>query len=227
MTRLDKFLVENNLIPTRSRAKRAILYGLIKVNGKIIQKPAYSIKSNDKIEIINELASRSAGYWKLHGIIQKLKIKVFNFTDTVLDLGSSAGGFLEFAAERCKHVIGIEISTEFESELRRIEQKYSNISLFIADVFTLDLNKISDIEPVDVILNDLTLEPTDSAKVLSKFLRLLKPHGYVIMAVKQGSYSLEACEDLIQNIGKTMELKILQIINLDPDKKELHFLAQK
>jgi len=159
MTRLDIFLVENKLISTRSRAKRAIIFGLIKVNGKIIQKPSYSIKSTDHIEILSEIASKSAGYWKLYALTRKFNTTIFNTTDRVLDLGSSAGSFLEYAAEHCKEVFGIEVSSEFAPKLHQLEQQHLNISVLVADVFTLNLEELSKIKEVDILLNDLTLEP--------------------------------------------------------------------
>ena len=227
MTRLDIFLVENKLISTRSRAKRAIIYGLIKVNGKIIQKPAYSIKSTDHIEILSEIASKSAGYWKLYALTRKFNTKIFNTTDRVLDLGSSAGGFLEYAAEHCKEVFGIEVSSEFAPKLDQLKHEYPNISILIADVFTLNLKQISEMKQVDLLLNDLTLEPPESVKILLKFLPLLKSNGYIIMAVKQGNNSLDYCKKIIQKTAMASNLELLQVIDLDPDKKELHFLAKK
>ena len=117
MGRLDILLVEKGLIPTRSRAKRAISYGLVKVNGKIILKPAYSTKPSDQIEILDEIATKPMGYWKLHAITDVFNMKIFTPDDIVLDLGSSAGGFLEFAAKQCKKVFGIEVSEKFVSKM--------------------------------------------------------------------------------------------------------------
>jgi len=47
------------------------------------------------------------------------------------------------------------------------------------------------------------------------------------MAVKQGNNSLDYCKKIIQKTAMSSNLKILQVIDLDPDKKELHFLAKK
>lgn len=227
MGRLDIFLVESGLIPTRSRAKRAIVFGLIKVNGKIIHKPAYSVKKNDNIEILNEIATKPVGYWKLHAINNLINLKIFTSNDIVLDLGSSAGGFLEFAAKYCKKVFGVEISDNFEPILNQLKKQYSNISVLIADIYTLEPKKIPMIEQIDIILNDLTLEPAESMKIFLRFLPLLKKRGYIIMSIKQGKYSLNKCKIFIENAFNKVNLSILRILDIDPDKKELHVIAQK
>ena len=224
MPRLDTVLVETGLIPTRSRAKRAILCGLIKVDGQIIQKPSHSTKSYSKIEVINEIALKSVGYWKLHAISNLSTVNLFNPTDVVLDLGSSAGGFLEFAAERCKKVYGIEISEEFAPILLGLKQKYPTIELYIADVFSFDPQTL---DQLDLILNDLTLDPTASIKILAKYLPALKVRGYIIMAVKQGKSSQENCKKFIQDQLKNLNLKLEKFLDIDPDKKEFHLIAIK
>jgi 23S rRNA (cytidine1920-2'-O)/16S rRNA (cytidine1409-2'-O)-methyltransferase len=224
MPRLDISLVETGLIPTRSRAKRAILCGLISVDGKIIQKPSHSIKLNSKIEILNEIALKPVGYWKLHAITNLSNVNLFNPTDVVLDLGSSAGGFLEFAAERCKKVYGIEISEEFAPILFDLKQKYPNIDLHIADVFSFDPQTL---DQLDLILNDLTLDPAASIKILARFLSALKVGGYIIMSVKQGKSSQENCKKFIQDKLGTLNLELKKFLDIDPDKKEFHLIAIK
>ncbi|NVM29052.1 MAG: methyltransferase domain-containing protein [Candidatus Helarchaeota archaeon] len=227
MGRLDIFLVENNLIPTRSRAKRAILYGLVKVNGKFIRKPASSVKKSDKVEILDELATKSVGYWKLQAILNSIDLELFKSTDRVLDLGSSAGGFLEFVAKRCQKVYGVEISDEFAPQLYYLKQKYPNISVQITDAFKLDPRNLPDFGQIDTLLIDLTLDPSDSIKILEKFLLSLKPQGYIIMAIKIGDRSPNEYKKNVKASFKTLNLKILRILDIDPEKKELHVIAQK
>jgi 23S rRNA (cytidine1920-2'-O)/16S rRNA (cytidine1409-2'-O)-methyltransferase len=224
MPRLDTALVETGLIPTRSRAKRAILCGLIKVDGIIIQKPSHSVKINSKIEVLDEIALKPVGYWKLHAIANLINLKLFNPSDVVLDLGSSAGGFLEFAAERCKKVYSIEVSEEFAPILSELKQKHPNIELFIEDALTFNPQLL---DQLDLILNDLTLDPAFSIKVLAKYLPALRIGGYIIMSVKQGKSSPENCKKLIQDRLRTLNLKLEKFLDIDPDKKEFHLLAVK
>ncbi len=227
MGRLDLYLVDKKLIPTRSRAKRAIICGLIKVNGEIEKKPSHKVKEGDVIEILSEIATKPVGYWKLHAIYNLLGFELINSKDIVLDLGSSAGGFLEFAAQRCQKVYGIEISDQFAHILYQLKQKYPNISVLLADVYEFDPQQNPIIEQIDLILNDLTLEPVESLKILFKFLPLLKKRGYLIISIKLGTHSSKECLKYIEKKFARADLSISKVMNIDPDKKEIHILAQK
>ena len=167
------------------------------------------------------------GYWKLYFICTQLNLQIFSASDVVLDLGSSAGGFLEYAAERCHKVYGIEVSDQFAPTLYHLKQRYPNISVLIADVFLLDPLTHPPLEEIDLILNDLTLEPLESLKILLKFLPSLKKRGYLIMSIKQGAYPTKKCKLFIENALTKENLHIIRILNIDPDKKELHVIAQK
>ena len=49
--RLDKYLVQNGLITSRSQAENYIRLGDVMVNNKVIQKPGAMVSSDDKVEI--------------------------------------------------------------------------------------------------------------------------------------------------------------------------------
>ncbi|AEA47412.1 S4 domain-containing protein [Archaeoglobus veneficus] len=177
--RLDQFLVSKGFFTTRQKAKEAIKRGFVFVNGVRVTKPSARVSGDAEIEVRCE--ERPRGYWKLAEIDARWKI--IDKNDIVLDLGSSAGGFLLYASERAKKVYGIEFSREFEEELRKIESDRKNVRVFIGDAFTFDTSML---EPLDVILDDLTLEPSASLKALSRFLPLLKDGGRVLFVMKEG-----------------------------------------
>src|SRR3990170_6389957 len=132
--RLDSYLVEIGNFSSRSRAKRAIIEGFVKVNGKVIIRPSYDIEYSDNVAITEGL-DKPAGYWKLKEIHEKTGL--FKAGDSVLDIGSSAGGFLLFASEIASHVHGVEFSREFRTELGMIAHKCPNITVELGDVFTM------------------------------------------------------------------------------------------
>jgi len=99
--------------------------------------------------------------------------------------------------------------------------------VLIADAFLLDPLHHPELHQIDVLLNDLTLDPVDSVQVLRKFLPFLKEHGYLIMAIKQGRYPLQKCKNYIKSVFLTLHLHILQMLTLDPDKQEVHVVAHK
>ncbi|MHA1263851.1 MAG: S4 domain-containing protein [Candidatus Helarchaeota archaeon] len=224
MVRLDLFLTEKGLIITRSRAKRAILAGFVRVNGKIIRKPAYSINPTDHVELLSDLATKPAGYLKLHTITHKLQFPLFFPSANVLDLGSSAGGFLEYAAERCHHVIGVEFAPKFLPYLHDLAQQYPNITIIHADAFTLDLSLLPESQ-FDLILNDLTLSPPDTCQVLEKYLPLLHPHGYLLTGLKYGSHPPSHCFQYFLRFCTTHHLQLKRCLELDKKKKEFYVVA--
>ncbi len=210
--RLDRFLVTKGFFSTRQKAKEAIKRGLVCVNGKIATKPSLDVKPDADITVKGEEKPR--GYWKLAKIDSEWQL--IRDGDVVLDLGSSAGGFLLYASERALRVYGIEYSKEFEDDLREIEKDRSNVKVFIDDAFTFDISKL---EPLDVILDDLTLDAESSFKALLRFLPLLKDGGRVLFVLKTG------VEDKEPDFSKA-GLKIVRQMDSD-ERKERYYLLMK
>ncbi len=204
--RLDLFLIAKGYFSTRQRAKEAIKRGFVYVNGVKITKPSASVRGDEDIVVTSEEKPR--GYWKLAEIDRRWKL--INRDSVVLDIGSSAGGFLLYASEKAKRVYGIEFSREFEDELRHMESKRDNVRVFISNAFTFDLSRL---EPLDVILHDLTLEPVDSLKALQRFLPILKDDGRILFVMKGTGHV---------DFG---ELEVLDSFKLR--KRETYFLLKK
>jgi len=109
--RLDQELVERGLLPTRSQAESYIKLGSVTVNGKQITKPGFSVSSEDKIKLTVQEQYVSRAGLKLASVAQALKL---DFTDkVVLDVGSSTGGFTDYALRHgAKKVIAVDVGTE-------------------------------------------------------------------------------------------------------------------
>ncbi|NOY10984.1 MAG: methyltransferase domain-containing protein [Archaeoglobi archaeon] len=174
--RLDVWLHANGYFESRSRAKLAVKKGLVLVNGRRV-KPSYEVRGDERIEVLAD--DRPAGYYKLLELDEEWRI--FSGDETVLDLGSSAGGFLLYASEKAGFVIGIEYSREFEDQLERIAREKENVRVIFGDAFTLDTSAIP---ALDLILCDLTLEPAHSMEALKRFLPRLKLGGRVVFVSK-------------------------------------------
>lgn len=224
--RLDVYLAKKKNGLTRTKAQRAIKMGFILVNDKPATKPAYIVKDNDKITIVNRsLAKKPSGYFKLQELQDKYKIIKEN--DIVLDLGSSAGGYLLVAANVAKKVYGVEFSSKFEPTLRRIEKENSNVKIIIGDVFKMWPSEMTSGESVDLILNDLTLDWESSIKAMDNALKLLKVNGRVLMTVKQASRLSKNVLSLIDEKLEPLELKIKEKIKLDNSKDEFYIIIEK
>jgi 23S rRNA (cytidine1920-2'-O)/16S rRNA (cytidine1409-2'-O)-methyltransferase len=175
--RIDKLLVKRKFFSTRQKAKEAIKMGFVCVGGKVVTKPSMEVELD--AEIVVNAEEKPKGYWKLAKLDSAWKL--IKEKDIVLDVGSSAGGFLLYASDKAAKVYGIEFSKEFEKDLKEIEGERDNVIVFIEDAFTFDISKL---EPIDVILNDLTLDASSSFKALVRFLPLLKEDGRVLFVLK-------------------------------------------
>ncbi len=211
--RLDKLLVLKGYFSSRSKAKEFIKRGLVRVNGRTITKPSAEVNLSAEIEVLAE--ERPRGYWKLKKLDESWNI--IKEGNVVLDLGSSAGGFLLYVSEKVGErgkVYGIEFSREFEGVLRRIERERKNVKVFIEDAFKFDISKL---EPLDVILSDLTLDPVSAFKATFRFVPLLKPKGLILFVMKTG---LEFEEP---DFG---ELEIVGVRDSE-DRQERYYLLRK
>ncbi len=216
--RLDACLVAMGHFKSRGRSKLAILEGNVKINGLEVTKISRDVSTDDIIEVAVGL-DHPKGYFKLK-LIQD-ESGILNPGDLVLDLGSSAGGFLLYASEIAGRVKGIEFSRNFRSELGKIAYERENVEVMFGDIFTVPLNLLSK-ESVDVILFDITLEPEDSIKALSRVLPLLREDGKLLQVIKSPrKKNLKPILNEIKNLG----FEIQKIIG--SEKQEIYVVARK
>ncbi|MBP1908630.1 S4 domain-containing protein [Methanolobus bombayensis] len=216
--RLDAYLVETGFFKSRGRAKTAILNGSVQVNGSIVKKPSKDISADSDIDVVEGL-DMPRGYFKLKRIQDATC--VISPGDKVLDLGSSAGGFLMMASEVASSVKGVEFSRDFDTELGKIVSEKENVTVMFGDVFQIPLDEMSP-EPVDVILSDMTLEPMDSLAALERVLPLLRDKGKLLQVIKMGKE--RNSKPIIAKV-ESFGVKILDV--LDSDRQEIYIVAQK
>jgi 23S rRNA (cytidine1920-2'-O)/16S rRNA (cytidine1409-2'-O)-methyltransferase len=93
--RLDQTLVVLGLVPTRSQAENYIKLGDVRVNGHVETKPGTMIADEDKVELTAKEQYVSRAALKLASVAKALRV---DFTGrTILDVGSSTGGFTDYA----------------------------------------------------------------------------------------------------------------------------------
>ena len=92
--RLDVFLVEQGLQPSRERAKEAVASGLVSVNGVVSLKPSRPVTVEDEV-ICRKGAPRYVGRGgeKLEKALREARLDVRGLT--ALDVGASTGGFTD------------------------------------------------------------------------------------------------------------------------------------
>jgi 23S rRNA (cytidine1920-2'-O)/16S rRNA (cytidine1409-2'-O)-methyltransferase len=109
--RLDQEMVSRGLCVTRSQAENYIKLSKVLVNKKPITKAGYFVGPNDEIivENVEQLVSRAG--LKLASVAPRLGIGFEN--KIVLDVGSSTGGFTDYALHRdAKKVIAVDVGTD-------------------------------------------------------------------------------------------------------------------
>lgn len=108
--RLDKALVERQLVESRSQAENVIRLGFVKIDGRQATKPGQIVDINQHIAVEGEqYVSRAA--LKLASIAQQFKLDFRGAT--VLDVGSSTGGFTDYALQHgAKKVIAVDVGTD-------------------------------------------------------------------------------------------------------------------
>ena len=91
--RLDIYLTESGLAPTRSRAKLLIDDGSVFVNGISVEKAAYDVKEEDTVTVENALRYVSRGGLKLEAALREFSVSPAGMV--ALDVGASSGGFTD------------------------------------------------------------------------------------------------------------------------------------
>jgi 23S rRNA (cytidine1920-2'-O)/16S rRNA (cytidine1409-2'-O)-methyltransferase len=108
--RLDQRLAELKLVATRSQAESFVKLGKVTVNGFVVTKPGTLVRDDDTIKLTSTEQYVSRAGLKLASVAKVLKL---DFKDkVVLDVGSSTGGFTEYALKHgAKKVIAVEVGT--------------------------------------------------------------------------------------------------------------------
>lgn len=108
--RLDRLLVKKRLAATRSQAENYIRLGKVKVNGEAVTKTGLLVNEHADIVLDQHEQYISRGGLKLESAAKDLKLDFSN--KTVLDVGSSTGGFTDYALKHgAAKVIAVDVGT--------------------------------------------------------------------------------------------------------------------
>ena len=109
--RLDQLLAMRAMVPSRSQAESWIKLGKVFVAGEAITKPGYFVDEDAKVELrVTEMYVSRAGL-KLASVATILKLTFKG--KVMLDVGSSTGGFTDFALRQgARKVIAVDVGTE-------------------------------------------------------------------------------------------------------------------
>ncbi len=97
-SRLDQALVARGLCDSREKAKRAVMAGLVRVNGQVARKASDTVRAADALALDATEKFVSRGGHKLEHALEHFAIEVHGLT--AVDLGASTGGFTDCLLQR-------------------------------------------------------------------------------------------------------------------------------
>jgi 23S rRNA (cytidine1920-2'-O)/16S rRNA (cytidine1409-2'-O)-methyltransferase len=99
------------MVASRSQAENWIKLGKVTVDGVVVTKPGFSVRDSAKVVLKAEEQYVSRAGLKLASVATLLRV---NFKDTtVLDVGSSTGGFTDYSLRHgAKKVFAVDVGTE-------------------------------------------------------------------------------------------------------------------
>lgn len=147
--RLDNAMVVRKLVSSRSQAESYIKLGQVKVNGEIAQKPHRQVDSHDRIEVTAEEQYVSRAALKLASVSELFKLDFAG--KTVLDIGSSTGGFTQYALMHgAQKVYAIDVGTKQLHPSLRGDQRIDLRE-------QTDIRSVKDLQPKpDIVLADVS-----------------------------------------------------------------------
>jgi len=176
--RLDKIILQRNLVASRVRCERIIKESGVLVDGKLVNKPGRRFPLDVKIELLTEdIPWVSRGALKLEQARTSWHIDFQN--KIVLDIGASTGGFTEVAlqngASKCYCVdVG---SNQLHERIKNDERVINLEKTHVRELTPKLIPDLADICVIDVSF--ISLE-----KIFPFIHAFIQPNGQIIALVK-------------------------------------------
>lgn len=175
--RIDVFLAEKGLAPSRSKAKEYIDSGKVFLNGAPVKKAGLEVTGTEDIRVMDADKFVSRAGRKLEAALEIFGIDVTGLS--ALDLGASTGGFTDCLLQRgAKRVIALDVGRDqLDTRLREDGRVFVMENTNARDIFPEDLPFLPDIITTDLSFISQTLVYPAVARVLEKgyFISLVKP----------------------------------------------------
>lgn len=176
--RLDLALQERGLLPSRSRARDAVLRGTVSVNGVVAERPHQLVGAGDLVT----LGDAAAGY------VSRAALKLIAGLDAgqievggrvCLDLGASTGGFTQVLLERgAARVYAVDVG---HSQLHQRLSSDSRVTAY-EGVNARDLDRVLIPEEIDLLTCDVSF--VSVTKILERPLMLCAPGADAVILIK-------------------------------------------
>lgn len=191
---------------SKTKAQKYIREGIIKIDDKIITKPGYILKDEEKndIEIIeekNRYIYVSQGALKLKKAVEEFNLEEILKNNICIDIGSSTGGFTEILLENgVKKVYSIDVGTSQLDE--KLKKNNKVISIENTDFRNIQIDKENKFrnDDIDTIVGDLSF--ISLKKIIDKIVEI-SPKNIILLIKPQ----FEVGEDIARKYNGVIDDK--------------------
>ena len=191
---------------SKTKAQKYIREEIVKVDDKIITKPGYILKDEEKynIEIIeekNRYIYVSQGALKLKKAVKEFNLEGILKDNICIDIGSSTGGFTEILLENgVKKVYSIDVGTSQLDE--KLKKNNKVISIENTDFRNIQIDKDNKFQTdnIDTIVGDLSF--ISLKKIIDKIVEI-SPENIILLIKPQ----FEVGEDIARKYNGVIDDK--------------------
>ncbi len=191
---------------SKTKAQKYIREGIVKIDDKIITKPGYILKDEEKynIEIIeekNRYIYVSQGALKLKKAVEEFNLQEILKDNICIDIGSSTGGFTEILLENeVKKVYSIDVGTSQLDE--KLKKNNKVISIENTDFRNIQIDKENKFQNdnIDTIVGDLSF--ISLKKIIDKIVEI-SPENIILLIKPQ----FEVGEDIARKYNGVIDDK--------------------
>ncbi len=172
-TRLDVELARRGLATSRSQAENAIRLGQVEVDGRVATKAGQPVQSDSAIRLLSTEQYVSRAGLKLASVASGFKVEFQG--KVVLDVGSSTGGFTDYALQHgAERVIAVDVGTDQLHPSLRADER---VELYEKT----DIRDFQTDQPIDIIVCDVSF--ISLREILPHVARALMGSQTVLLAM--------------------------------------------
>jgi 23S rRNA (cytidine1920-2'-O)/16S rRNA (cytidine1409-2'-O)-methyltransferase len=176
--RLDKLLVDREMVESREQAQRFILAGQVEVAGKIVTKAGTRVAATASVRLLAPSEKYvSRGGLKLEAALERTGIDVRGMI--ALDIGASTGGFTDCLLQHgARKVYAVDVGYgqlywRLRQDARVVSRERVNARYLTHEIIP---------EPPDIVVIDVSFISLE--KILPAVIALLRPGTPILCLVK-------------------------------------------